>query len=56
MLDHTKLESTVRYLGIDADDALKMAEEPEVSSETQAAILVAYRHETAINDKLNSMR
>ena len=28
---HTKIESTVRYLGIDVDDALEMAEQTEVS-------------------------
>jgi hypothetical protein len=27
---HTKLESTVRYLGIEVDDALEMAEQTEV--------------------------
>jgi site-specific recombinase XerC len=26
LLDHTKLESTVRYLGIEGDDALEIAE------------------------------
>ena len=30
LLGHTKLESTVRYLGIEVDDALEMAEQPEV--------------------------
>lgn len=30
LLGHTKLESTVRYLGIEADDALEMAEQTEV--------------------------
>jgi len=30
LLGHTKLESTVRYLGIDIDDALEMAEKTEV--------------------------
>lgn len=30
LLGHTKLESTVRYLGIDEDDALEMAEQTEV--------------------------
>ena len=30
LLGHTKLESTVRYLGIDVDDALEMAEKTEV--------------------------
>ncbi|MFS8151734.1 tyrosine-type recombinase/integrase [Vreelandella titanicae] len=31
LLVHTKLESTVRYLGIEVDDALEMAEQTEVS-------------------------
>ena len=30
LFDHTKLESTVRYLGIEVDDALEMAEQAEV--------------------------
>jgi hypothetical protein len=30
LLGHTKLESTVSYLGIEVDDALKMAEQTEV--------------------------
>ena len=30
LLGHSKLESTVRYLGIEVDDALKMAEQTEV--------------------------
>lgn len=30
LLGHTKLESTVRYLGIDVDDALQLAEQTEV--------------------------
>jgi site-specific recombinase XerD len=30
LLGHTKIESTVRYLGIEADDALAMAEQTEV--------------------------
>jgi integrase len=30
LLGHTKLESTVRYLGIEVDDALQIAEETEV--------------------------
>jgi integrase len=29
LLGHTKLESTVRYLGIEVDDALEMAEQAE---------------------------
>ncbi|MGC8591582.1 integrase [Acidithiobacillus sp.] len=30
LLGHIKLESTVRYLGIDVDDALEIAEQMEV--------------------------
>ena len=30
LLGHTKIESTVRYLGIDVDDALKLSEQVEI--------------------------
>jgi integrase len=30
LLGHTKLESTVRYLGIEVDDALAIAEQVEI--------------------------
>lgn len=30
LLGHTKLESTVRYLGIEVDDALEIAEQMDV--------------------------
>ena len=30
LLGHSKLEGTVRYLGIEVDDALEMAEQTEV--------------------------
>lgn len=30
LLGHTKLESTVRYLGIEVDDALEVAEQTDV--------------------------
>ena len=30
LLGHTKLESTVRYLGIEFDDALEIADQTEV--------------------------
>ncbi len=30
LLGHTKLESTVRYLGVEVDDALEMAERIEI--------------------------
>ena len=29
-MGHTKLESTVRYLGIEMDDALELSEQTEV--------------------------
>lgn len=32
LLGHTKLESTVRYLGIEVDDALSMAEQIDLQS------------------------
>ena len=32
LLGHSKLESTVRYLGIDVDDALEIAEQAEILS------------------------
>ena len=30
LLGHTKLESTVRYLGVEVDDALQIAEQVEL--------------------------
>jgi site-specific recombinase XerC len=30
LLGHTKLESTVRYLGIEVDDALALAEQTDI--------------------------
>ena len=30
LLGHTSLESTVRYLGVEVDDALEMAEQTEL--------------------------
>ncbi len=30
LLGHTKIESTVRYLGVEVDDALEIAEQTEV--------------------------
>lgn len=30
LLGHTKLESTVRYLGIEVDDALSLSEQVEI--------------------------
>jgi site-specific recombinase XerC len=30
LLGHTKIESTVRYLGVDVEDALKLAEVTEI--------------------------
>lgn len=30
LLGHTKIESTVRYLGIEVEDALEITEQPEI--------------------------
>ncbi len=30
LLGHAKIESTVRYLGVEVDDALEMAEQTEI--------------------------
>ena len=30
LLGHTKIENTVRYLGVDVEDALELAEDPEI--------------------------
>jgi len=30
LLGHTKIESTVRYLGIEVEDALEMAEQTDI--------------------------
>jgi integrase len=30
LLGHTKMESTVKYLGIEVDDALELAEQTEI--------------------------
>ena len=30
LLGHTKIESTVRYLGVDVEDALTLAEQTEI--------------------------
>jgi integrase len=37
LLGHTKLESTVRYLGVEVDDALEIAEQTEVSIKSRLA-------------------
>lgn len=35
LLGHSKLESNVRYLGIDVDDALEIAEQTEVQGNSE---------------------
>ena len=37
LLGHGKLESTVRYLGIEVDDALELSEQTEIWSECPGA-------------------
>jgi site-specific recombinase XerD len=48
LLGHTKLESTVRYLGIEVDDALEIAEQTEVIGATVSAGEGAYRPKPAV--------
>jgi integrase len=49
LLGHTKLESTVRYLGIEVDDALNIAEQIELKSSTTGIMpVVAYAPRPAI--------
>jgi hypothetical protein len=49
LLGHTKLESTVRYLGIQVDDALNIAEQIELEwSNTGVAPVVAYAPEWSV--------
>lgn len=38
-LGHTKIESTVRYLGIEVDDALAIAEQVDVNCQGRADML-----------------
>ena len=35
LLGHTKIESTVRYLGIEVDDAIEIAEKIDISTSIQ---------------------
>ena len=37
LLGHTKLESTVRYLGIEVDDALAISEQVELDANAESA-------------------
>ena len=41
LLGHTKLESTVRYLGIEVDDALAISEQVELQAEMMRGLAVA---------------
>ncbi|HEV2621760.1 MAG TPA: integrase [Frateuria sp.] len=44
LLGHTKLESTVRYLGVEVDDALELAEQPKHDRFRPGADLAATSH------------
>ena len=48
LLGHTKLESTVRYLGIEVDDALEISEQTEIQPSTCRHVgkccVAAFRH------------
>ena len=41
LLGHSKLESTVRYLGIEVDDALEIAEQTEIRAPSPGRLVVA---------------
>jgi hypothetical protein len=51
LLGHTKLENTVRYLGVEVDDALEMAEQTDIKNLTgrvRSVAIVASRPRSAI--------
>jgi integrase len=51
LLGHTKLESTVRYLGIEADDALNTAEQIELKTSTTGVMpVVTYAPRSAFEN------
>jgi integrase len=53
LLGHTRLESTVRYLGIEVDDALNIAEQIDIWSSTTGSMpVVAYATATDIHQPL----
>jgi hypothetical protein len=45
LLGHTKLEGTVRYLGIDVDDAPEVAEQTEVRESAVRTVRLTYGRE-----------
>ena len=49
LLDHTKLESTVRYLGIEVDDALEIVEQSAVSARQSGCDCRIRRSQTGHN-------
>ena len=49
LLGHTKLASTVRYLGIEVDDALHIAEQIEQSWTTGITPVVPKRHKRPVD-------
>ena len=48
LLGHSKLESTVRYLGIWVDDALEIAEQTQRRSECRYAVDHSVAHRTLL--------
>ena len=55
LLGHTKIESTVRYLGIEVDDALAIAEQVDVSS-TRAERTCSARLSSAVSGQKRHRR
>ena len=42
LLGHAKIETTVRYLGVEVDDALRPAEQIELAEDRLAPLLTEY--------------
>ena len=56
LLGHTKLESTVRYLGIEVEDALNIAEQIELQSSTTGITpVVAYAPVAIVADPAQNL-
>jgi integrase len=61
LLGHSKIESTVRYLGIEVDDAIVIAEQVDVRAERKcsalmSAISVAIGGEADVGDRAENVR
>jgi site-specific recombinase XerC len=55
LLGHTKIENTVRYLGVDIEDALELAEKTEIENRRPQLTIGAARHHTRSLDSAETM-